>query len=292
VTVTEQSTDTSLRELHDGTWYPADEVAKGAAYELFADQPADGFLPNPRRGARYPYRRFVHVTDVLAVTGVSSTVAAARATGEQPVLEAPEQPLRMPVSRVWDWTALHRLSQRPAAGDSPTAAIRRSATVRRGIRMVKVLSGRQVLGYLRGWLPSGFCYREYDVAHLRTPADLGVLRGDGGEPGDVVFALRWRAVDPVDYAVPLADAYPGLVRMPPHDRLGPPVIRADGEWLRLRVCRSTAERVSALSAHCVERGLYERLRQRSAGAVKLRPLRRSAPRDQQAGARSASRLWS
>jgi|SRR5690349_1421565 len=35
------------------------------------------------------------------------------------------------------------------------------------------------------------------------------------------------------------------------------VIRTDGEWLRLRLCRPTGERVATLSAHCVERGLYE-----------------------------------
>ena len=35
------------------------------------------------------------------------------------------------------------------------------------------------------------------------------------------------------------------------------VIRADGEWLRLRLCRPTGDRVTTLSAHCVERGLYE-----------------------------------
>jgi hypothetical protein len=104
------------------------------------------------------------------------------------------------------------------------AAIRRSATIRRGTRMVKVLSARQLLGYLHGLLPGGFCYREYDVAHLRTPAELGVLRGDGADPGDVVFALRWRAVDPRDYAVPSVDTYPGFVGIPPGDRLGPPII--------------------------------------------------------------------
>lgn len=41
-------THTTLRVLHAGTWFPADEVAKGAAYELFADEATPGFLPNPR----------------------------------------------------------------------------------------------------------------------------------------------------------------------------------------------------------------------------------------------------
>ncbi|MEE3919638.1 hypothetical protein V2I01_18670 [Micromonospora sp. BRA006-A] len=40
-------------------------------------------------------------------------------------------------------------------------------------------------------LPHGFCYREHDVAHLRTPAGMAVLRGDS-EGGDVAYALRWR----------------------------------------------------------------------------------------------------
>jgi hypothetical protein len=217
------STHAPLRVLHDGRWFPADEVATGAAYELFAKEDSPGFLPNPRPGARHRYRRFVHATDVLAVAGLGAR-AAAVATGEQALTEPPEQPLRMPVSRCLDWAGLHRLSQQPAAADSVVAAIRRSATIRRGTRMMKVLSSRQLLGYLHGWLPSGFCYREYDVAHLRTPAELGVLRGDGADPGDVVFALRWRAVDPRDYAVPLVDTYPGLVGLPPRDRLGPPVI--------------------------------------------------------------------
>jgi hypothetical protein len=223
----EQSTPThtTLRVLHAGTWFTADEVAKGAAYELFADEAIPGFLPNPRPGARHPYRRFVHATEVLAVTGLGAR-AAAVATGEQPLAEPAEQPLRMPVSRAMDWNMVHRLSQAPATADSPLAAIRRTATIRRGTRMIKVLSAYQVLGHLRGWLPSGFCYREYDVAHLRTPAELGVLRGDttDGASDTAVFALRWRATDPSDYAVPTIDTYPGLVRMPPHDRVGPPVI--------------------------------------------------------------------
>ncbi|NJC63543.1 hypothetical protein HC028_03310 [Planosporangium flavigriseum] len=213
-----------LRVLHDGRWFPADEMSKGAAYELFADEPLPGFLPNPRPGARHKFRRFVHATDVLAATGLGSRAAAVIATGEQPLAELPDQPLRMPVSRSLDWAGLHRLSQQPATADSVVAAIRRSATIRRGTRMIKVLSARQLVGHLRGWLPSGFCYREYDVAHLRTPAELGVLRGDGADPGDVVFALRWRAVDPLDYAVPSVDTYPGFVNIPPGDRMGPPII--------------------------------------------------------------------
>jgi hypothetical protein len=116
---------------------------------------------------------------------------------------------------------VHRLSQTPAAAGA-LAPIRGTATLRRGTRMVKFLSGRQLQGYLKGWPISGFCYRAFDVAHLRTPDDLAILSGEPA--GDVVFAVRWRAVDAHDYDVPLAGNYGGLVTMPPHDRLGPPVI--------------------------------------------------------------------
>jgi hypothetical protein len=214
------SADAPLQVLYDGRWFPADEVAKGAAYELFADDPTPGFLPNPRPGARHRYRRFVHATDVLVATGPG----ARQPSAGQALADLPEQPLCMPVSRALDWAGLHRLSQQPAAAGSLVAGVRSSATIRRGTRMMKVLSAPQLVGYLRGWLPSGFCYRQYDIAHLRTPADLGVLCGDGTDPGDVVFALRWRAVDPLDYTVPSVDAYPGLVGLPPRDRLGPPII--------------------------------------------------------------------
>jgi hypothetical protein len=52
-----------------------------------------------------------------------------------------------------------------------------------------------------------------------------VLRSDGAAgPDDVVFALRWRAVDPADYEVPFRVTHEGLTRLSPHDRLGPPVL--------------------------------------------------------------------
>ena len=201
-----------VRALHDGVWYPADEVAGGAAYELFADTPGPAFLPNPRPGAQHPYRRFVHRSEVLAVSGAAGIETDGTGT---------EAPLLMPVSRALDWATLHRMSQRPVEAGSVVEAVRRAATVRRGTRMVKPLTAAQVVGHLRGWLPSGFCYREYDVAHLRTPADLNVLLG---EDADTAFALRWRAMDAGDYEIPTVDTYPGLVRMPPHERAGPPVI--------------------------------------------------------------------
>ena len=130
----------------------------------------------------------------------------------------------MPVTRAMDWAGLHKLTQTPSAAPrSPRSAA--PPPVRRGTRMIKFLTGRQLGGHLRGWPISGFCYRAFDVAHLRTPIDLAILSGGIPESdGGVVFAIRWRAVDPWDYEVPLADAYAGLVSMPPHDRLGSPVI--------------------------------------------------------------------
>jgi hypothetical protein len=234
----------SLRVEWDGHWYPAEEVGNGAAYELLADHAAAGFVRNPRPGARYAYRRFVHTTEIgLVVEEAPAPAPSAWGAGWGPgwgsVAEpapvparAPvelDDPVRAPVTRSLNWSTIQRMSQTPPRGEAPAsaqiAAIRRSATIRRGTHMLKVLSARQLAGHLRGWLPAGFCYRQYDVAHLRTPDDLAVLRGDGDPHSpDVIFALRWRAVDPADYMVPFAGSYPGLVAMPAHDRAGPPVI--------------------------------------------------------------------
>jgi hypothetical protein len=203
-----------IQVRYDGTVYPAEPVAKGAAYEIFSSQRGDGFLPNPRPGARKPFRRFVPAVEVDVLEG--------------PVPGLREQPLVAPLSRGLTWPAVHRLSQSPYGGETAQLAsrIRRSATIYRGTRMVKILSGRQLAGHLHGWLPQGFCYREFDVAHLRTPADLAVLRSDGesGRADPAVFVLRWRAIDPVDYEIPFLADFTGLTRMPPGDRLGPPVL--------------------------------------------------------------------
>jgi hypothetical protein len=206
------STNTaSLEVQYDGTIYPAEEVGHGAAFELYADRRGTGWLPNPRPGARMPFRRFVHASEISAVLGPADT--------------PDDSPMVMPVSRVLDWPTVHRMSQSPHQ-TAMIAAIRQTAVIRRGTRMIKFLTARQLGGHLRGWPISGFCYRAYDVAHLRTPAELAILSGQSDDPGEVVFAIRWRAVDPVDYAIPFNrhDAYAGLVSMPPHDRLGPPVI--------------------------------------------------------------------
>jgi hypothetical protein len=200
---------TQVRVAYDSSIYSAEPVARGAAFELFAEQPTPGFLRNPRPGARKPYRRFVPAGEVDVVEGSPPA--------------PPEDPLHAPLSRAMSWATVHGLSQSPGSAER-LAPIRDSARIRRGTRMVKVLSATQTATYLNGALPHGFCYREYDIAHLRTPADLAVLRGDGSEfePGaeDAVFALRWRATDPMDYEIPYGTEFAGLVGMPPHDRLG------------------------------------------------------------------------
>lgn len=207
----------ALRVAYNGSVYLAAEVARGAAYELFSEEPEDGFRRTSAGPAGLSWHRFVHASDIGGVYGPVQEHADA-------TLEAP---LQVPLSRARTWSDVHRMTQSPTGGDDVvTSAIRRSAVIRRGTRMVKTLSARQVAGHLRGWLPYGFCYREYDVAHLRTPEELRLLRSDGPEGGeqDVAFALRWRAIDPYDYAVPHAGNHGGLVGMPPHDRVGSPVL--------------------------------------------------------------------
>jgi hypothetical protein len=201
--------------LFEGSVYPAEIIAGGAAYEIFSDQPLDGFVRH--RGGGAPYHRFVHVAEISALDGPPGLAIAT------------DDPLRAPVSRVITWDYLQRLSQTQPRGEQIgglLSGVRASATVRRGTRMVKPLSARQVGGYLSGWQPQGFCYREYDIAHLRTPTDLAILRGDGDSPGEICYALRWRAVDGSDYHPPIPGegGYAGLTELPPHDRVGPPVL--------------------------------------------------------------------
>jgi hypothetical protein len=210
---TETSPVPRLRVRFQDSEYSAEPIAKGAAYEIFAGEAVPGFLPNPRPGARKPYRRFIPAPEAEVVEGRAPR---------------PSEPgLSVPLSHGITWAQVHGLSQSPRPKTTELLSnIRDSIEVRRGTRMVKVLSGRQLGGHLHGWMPQGFCYREADVAHLRTPAELGILRSDGedGDTGQVIFALRWRAVDPLDYEVPYIELYDGLVRMPPRDRLGPPVL--------------------------------------------------------------------
>src|SRR5512138_814925 len=109
------------------------------------------------------------------------------------------------------WDAVHAMSQTPLrSADDPVTAIRRTATVRRGTRMIKLLSARQLSAYLHGRRPSGFCYREHDLALLRGSSDLALLLGDDRSADSrgnaAVYGLRWRAVDPADYHIPFAVA--------------------------------------------------------------------------------------
>src|SRR5690242_14313384 len=105
-----------------------------------------------------------------------------------------------PLSRGLGWAEVQRMSQSAAHRDDPALRrIRETAAVRRGTRMTKLLSPAQMAGHLGGWLPYGFCYRSCDLAHLERPEDLALLRTDGPNDDDVVYALRWRAVDPADY---------------------------------------------------------------------------------------------
>jgi hypothetical protein len=149
--------------------------------------------------------------------------------------EAEVQPLLAPVTPGMSWDSIHAMTQTPLRSpDDPVTTIRRTATIRRGTRMIKLLSQRQLSAYLHGRRPSGFCYREHDLTLLRGSADLSLLLGDAGTADSrgnaLVYGLRWRAVDPADYHVPFAVApagqptYPGLREIAPHDRLGPPVL--------------------------------------------------------------------
>jgi hypothetical protein len=192
--------------------YAAEPVANGAAYEIFSDVPSDGFLTNPRAGASTSFRRFVHATEIDVVSGT--------------VPRPDDTPLCVPLGPSLSRSHAHRLSQSTSALHAGTVrTMRDTVRIHRGTRMLKVLSARQFAGYLHGWLPQGFCHREYDIAHLRTPADLAILHTDRPQSADdVVFALRWRAVDARDYAVPYAADFPGLTRMSPHARAGPPVL--------------------------------------------------------------------
>ena len=151
----------------------------------------------------------------MTVTGEESAV------GTDPL----EPPLMAPLTRDLSWAIVQRMSQSAVHRDDPVLQrIRASASVQRGTRMVKILSAAQLAGHLGGWLPYGFCYRACDIAHLRSPAELALLRTDGTTDVEVAFALRWRAVDPIDYEVPGAPGQPGLAALPAHSRVGAMVL--------------------------------------------------------------------
>src|SRR5262245_60751023 len=69
VTITAPARDQPLAVMCNGVTYPAEAIAKGAAYEIFSTSVRDGFVPNPRPGTLLPYRRFVHATEVEVVAG-------------------------------------------------------------------------------------------------------------------------------------------------------------------------------------------------------------------------------
>jgi hypothetical protein len=120
----------------DGVSYPAEPVAGGAAFELFSEVPAPGFLRLAHPG-RFAYHRFV----------------PSGASGGETVLSAP-------VRWGFGWEEIHRLSQMPprdAGVAELIAAVRATATVRRGTRMVKPLTAQGVTAVLKGGLPHGFC---------------------------------------------------------------------------------------------------------------------------------------
>jgi hypothetical protein len=152
--------------------------------------------------------------------------------------EVEDSPLLTPVTPNLSWAGVHADTQtmlRPGFA-SPShrsvTTMRRTATIRRGTRMIKLLSGRQLIAYLHGRLPRGFCYRASDLEGLRIPDDLAMLTGDltRFNPDRVIFGVRWRAVDPADYDIPFSvlvddlPAYPGLTEISPHDRVGPAVL--------------------------------------------------------------------
>ncbi|GGK83825.1 hypothetical protein [Mangrovihabitans endophyticus] len=136
-----------------------------------------------------------------------------------------EPPLMAPLSRKLGWAEVQRMSQSATHRDDPVLRrIRATAAVKRGTRMVKILSAAQTAGHLGGWMPYGFCYRACDINHLRHPDELALLRTDGAAQAQVAYALRWRAVDPADYEVPDVRTQPGLAGIPAHARIGAMVL--------------------------------------------------------------------
>ena len=151
----------------------------------------------------------------MTVTGEAADV------GTDPL----EPPLTAPLRRDLSWERVQLMTQSAGHRDDVVLQrIRATAAVRRGTRMTKVLSAAQFAGHLAGWMPYGFCYRACDIAHLRLPDELALLRTDGAGDSQVAYALRWRAVDPGDYEIPMGAVQPGLSALPAHSRIGPMVL--------------------------------------------------------------------
>ncbi|WP_100445785.1 hypothetical protein [Glycomyces xiaoerkulensis] len=201
---------TSTTEIvwHDRR-YTARPIAGGAAFEIYSDTHENGFRPTGRT-----FHRYVHASEV------ASAGAEMLRTGVAPV--------SVPLMPGADFGTVQRCSQNPrieSAERALVAAVRATAFVSVGTRMVKPLNRQQVARQLTSPpLVSGVCFREFDVAHLRTPADRKVLAGDPDQVNDVAFALRWRAIGPRDYVSTEARHFPGLFSMPSRERRGPMVL--------------------------------------------------------------------
>ncbi|MGH3647338.1 MAG: hypothetical protein ACRDTM_09195 [Micromonosporaceae bacterium] len=195
-----------------GSSYPARPIAGGAGFELLSLQPGPGWHPNPETDP-YPYRRFVHASELDQLSGPAPT--------------PPDPPMLAPLSASVTRDTVQQLSQSTPERDSERALLRTihdSAAIRCGTRMVKPLNSELVAAYLSGRaLIRGLCYRQHDVAHLRTPMQLAAL-GVVEPFADVSYVLRWRAVAPVDYTAAWGDHFPGLLRMPASHRIGPPIL--------------------------------------------------------------------
>lgn len=185
--------------------YRARAISGGAAFELYSDAPDEGFQPGG--GA---YHRFVHASEVGSAGGE--------------LLLAGVAPVAIPVMPGIDAATVHRYSQNPRIGPTERAlvsAVRATAFITPGIRMVKPLSRHQVARQLTSApLVGGVCFREFDVAHLRTPESRIVLSGDPDDNRDTAFALRWKAIGASDYISTEAANLPGLVGVPGRERRG------------------------------------------------------------------------
>ncbi|HEX2143157.1 MAG TPA: hypothetical protein VHG10_01490 [Glycomyces sp.] len=185
--------------------YRARSIAGGAAFELYSDTREDGFQPSGRT-----YHRYVHASEVSSAAGE--------------LLLAGVAPLAIPLMPGIDAATVHRYSQNPRIGPAERAlvsAVRATAFITGGTRMIKPLSSHQVARQLTSPpVVSGVCFREFDVAHLRTPDDRVVLSGDPDDARDTAFALRWKAICACDYTSTEAANQPGLVGIPGRERRG------------------------------------------------------------------------
>ncbi|MGH3736985.1 MAG: hypothetical protein ACRDT6_15440 [Micromonosporaceae bacterium] len=195
-----------------GITYPARSVTDGAAYELLHTRSGSGWHESPEPDG-YPYRRFVHACEVDQLSG------------EVPA--APDPPMLAPLSTSVSRDSVHRLSQTAPRHPTERAllrTVRDSAVIRCGTRMLRPITSESVPAHLAGTVViRGLCYRQYDMAHLRTPARLAAL-GVVEPFADVAFALRWRAVSPADYTALCAEEFPGLLQMPASHRVGAPIL--------------------------------------------------------------------